>query len=51
MAFVGKVPHPEAMTILQPYMGGTSFVRWRVMGNELPLRGDDALMRMPPSRP
>ena len=35
MAFVGKVPHLETMTVLQPYMGGTAFVRWRVKGNEL----------------
>ena len=51
MAFVGMTPHLEAMTVLQPYMGGTAFVRWRVRGNELPLRWDDALTRMPPSRP
>ena len=46
MAFIGKAPHREAMTGLQPYMGETAFVRWRVKGADLPLRWDDALPRM-----
>ena len=44
--FVGKVPHVDAMTVLQPFMGETEFVRWKVKGTELPLRWDDALPRM-----
>ena len=50
MNFVGTVPHLDAMTVLQPHMGKTAFVRWSVRGAELPLRWDDALRRMPPSR-
>jgi len=49
MAFVGKVPHLDAMTVLQSHMGESAFVRWSVRGAELPLRWDDALLRMPPS--
>jgi heme-degrading monooxygenase HmoA len=51
IAFVGKSPHLDAMTVLQPHMGKTAFVRWTVKGNELPLRWDDALTRMPSTRP
>jgi hypothetical protein len=50
MAFVGTMPHLDAMTVLRSHMGETAFVRWRVMGNELPPRWDDALRRMPSAR-
>ena len=51
MTFVGKAPHLDAMTVLQQHMGETAFVRWRVRGADLPLRWDEALRRMPASRP
>lgn len=47
MAFVQQAPHLDAMTVLQPHMGETAFVRWQVKGADLPLRWDDALRRMP----
>jgi hypothetical protein len=51
MAFVRKAPHVDAMTVLQPHMGETAFVRWTVKGDALPLRWEDALTRMPSTRP
>src|SRR6266540_1326327 len=49
-AFVGKAPHLDAMKVLGPFMGDAAFFRWSVKGNELPLRWDDALRRMPSPR-
>ena len=43
--FVRAQPHIEIMTALAPHMGKTSFVRWKVMGSELPLDWDEALKR------
>ncbi len=50
MAFVGKVPHLDAMTVLQSHLSETAFVRWSVKGAQLPLQWGDALRRMPSSR-
>ena len=50
MEFVGKVPHLDTMKVLGPHTGDAAFFRWSVRGAELPLRWDDALRRMPPSR-
>ncbi len=49
-AFVGKAPHLDAMKVLGPFMGDAAFFRWSVKGQELPLRWDDALRRMPSPR-
>jgi len=46
VAFASKVPHFDAVTVLQSPMGKSAFVRWSVKGAELPLRWDDALHRM-----
>jgi hypothetical protein len=34
--FVHKQPHREAMMILRRYMGGTDFVRWKILGSAIP---------------
>ena len=50
MDFVGKVPHPDTMKVLGPYMGDAAFFRWSVRRDALPLQWDDARRRMPSSR-
>ena len=45
LGFVRASPHVEIMTTPAPYMGKTSFVRWKVKGSELPLDWDEALKR------
>jgi hypothetical protein len=43
--FVMKLPHLEAMRTMQPYMNPAHFLRWKVMGGELPLRWANARRR------
>jgi hypothetical protein len=43
--FVQYPPHVRIMTALTPHMGETRFVRWMVIGAQLPLSWDDALRR------
>jgi Domain of unknown function (DUF3291) len=43
--FVMKRPHLDAMKEMEPYMNPARFLRWRVTGNELPLRWADAVRR------
>jgi hypothetical protein len=45
MDFVAKVPHGEVMKELAPYMGATSFIRWKLLGSGVPPRWDDAVRR------
>jgi len=46
MVFVLSEPHRTAMKELQPVMGPTKFVRWRVRGSEVPLSWDEGLRRV-----
>jgi len=43
--FVMKIPHAQAMKVLMPHMGPTTFTKWQVQGAALPLRWDDAMRR------
>src|SRR5438105_14955137 len=51
MDFVGKVRHLDTMKVLGPHMGDAAVFRWSVKGDALPLQLEDALRRMPSSRP
>lgn len=45
MAFVGKEPHRATMSALRPHMDATAFVRWELMGSEVPPSWDAAMRR------
>lgn len=45
MAFVRKGVYRDAMGALRPHMAETTFLRWRVRGDEIPLTRQDALRR------
>lgn len=44
-SFVDARPHAQVMTVLQPHMGATRFIRWTVEASQLPLDWEDALRR------
>ena len=44
-AFVGHEPHRTTMGALGPHMDATAFVRWDVMGSDVPLSWDEAMRR------
>ena len=44
-AFVGHEPHRTTMGGLGPHMDTTAFVRWDVMGSDVPLSWDEAMRR------
>jgi quinol monooxygenase YgiN len=44
-AFVQAAPHQETMRALIAHMGPTRFVRWTVLGAQLPVHWDEALRR------
>jgi quinol monooxygenase YgiN len=44
-AFVRTQPHARAMTVLEPHLGATTFIRWAVKGSELPVGWEEALRR------
>jgi heme-degrading monooxygenase HmoA len=43
--FVHKMPHSEAMTVLHRSMGGTEFVRWKILGASVPPTWQEAMER------
>ncbi len=43
--FIHKHPHQEAMVIMRRFMGGSEFIRWRVKGNAVPPRWQEAMRR------
>ena len=44
-AFVRNEPHRTTMGALGPHMDATAFVRWDVMGSDVPLSWDEAMRR------
>lgn len=44
--FIPASPHRHAMTALQPVMGTTKFVKWRVRGADLPIAWDEGTRRL-----
>jgi hypothetical protein len=47
MDFVAKAPHSVGMKALVPFMAKTNFVRWKVLGSDVPLKWDESIQRMP----
>ena len=43
--FVAKAPHSEAMKSIAPYMGGTKFTRWKLLGSAIPPSWHEAMKR------
>ena len=46
MAFVRRAPHSRIIASLQPHMGATKFVQWRVEGSADPPTWDEGLRRI-----
>lgn len=51
MSFVHKDPHREAMMILRRSMGGTHFLRWKIIGSAVPPNWRVAMERFHANEP
>jgi heme-degrading monooxygenase HmoA len=51
MRFVHKDPHREAMMILRRSMGGTHFLRWKIIGSSVPPNWQVAMERFHANEP
>jgi predicted secreted protein len=51
MSFVHKDPHREAMMILRRSMGGSHFLRWKIIGSAVPPNWRVAMERFHANEP